>query len=319
MRREPALSLAHLEAVAQDDACFGVPDGPPAGAMGLWECDLSSERLIWTAGVYDIFGLPTGSLIERSGTLDLYDPESRTKVQELRALAIQTKGSFVLDTKIRTVQGETRWMRITAVTDFTPNRRPRIHGSKQDITAEKLELRRLRRLAERDPLTGLANRRLFDEIFTARRTPVGTPPHGALILVDVDHFKQVNDRHGHLAGDECLAWVASRLRRAFTDATLIARLGGDEFAVLLPAPVDAAQLDRRLTRAHARLRQPILWNSQRIETSCSLGAALTSPSGACDPAGLFAQADEALYAIKRANRAAAGTAPSPCNPAFPCQ
>lgn len=286
MRHQPALFPVTMP----------LPAGPPA--VGLWECDLDSERLSWTAGVYDIFGLPAGSLIERTATLDCYAPGSREKMLELRALAIGTQGSFVLDARIHTVQGEVRWMRINAVMDGATGRRPRLMGTKQDITAERLELDRLRRLAERDPLTGLANRRLFDESFAVPRAR----QHGALILIDVDHFKQVNDQYGHLAGDECLGWVASRLRRAFTDATLIARLGGDEFAVLLPGPINPAQLQRRLMRAHARLRQPVHWNSLRIETSCSLGSAIPAAGSTYDAARLFAQADRSLYEAKHAGR-----------------
>src|SRR5690606_26683429 len=122
-------------------------------------------------------------------------------------------------------------------------------------TMKNLELanRELAKLSVTDPLTKLHNRRYFDETLQAelsRAVRTGQPL--ALILVDIDHFKAINDTYGHLVGDECLKLVASTLRQVVhRSADLVARYGGEEFAVVLPgiAPDDATEMANRLRQA----------------------------------------------------------------------
>jgi len=211
--------------------------------IGMWECDLATETLCWTDGVYDLFGLPRGITVDRSVTVGLYEVDSRRDMERLRAEAIRSGGSFTLDAQIRTIDGEPRWMRLSAEVDYEDGRPVRLFGVKQDITEERRAWDRLRRLAERDPLTGLANRGTFEAMFRERPgSHDDEAPIAALLLIDIDHFKWVNDRFGHAAGDECLRQIATRIARLFSDAALVARIGGDEFAVLLRAPLAKARI-----------------------------------------------------------------------------
>ena len=105
--------------------------------IGVWECDLATEALTWTDGVYDLFELPRGSPVGRAGALDLYDAESRREMERLRAKAISDGGSFSLDIRIRTAKGNERWLRLTADVERENGRSVRIFGTKQDITAER--------------------------------------------------------------------------------------------------------------------------------------------------------------------------------------
>ena len=114
--------------------------------IGVWECDLATERLTWTDGVYDLFELPRGSPVERAQILSLYDEESRREMERLRARAISEGGSFSLDIHIRTAKGKTRWLRLTADVERENGRSVRIFGTKQDITAEKLAQEKVRAL-----------------------------------------------------------------------------------------------------------------------------------------------------------------------------
>ncbi|HET8612705.1 MAG TPA: diguanylate cyclase [Sphingomonas sp.] len=269
--------------------------------LGAFECDLESERLSWTPGVYDLFDLPQGSLVARSAVVELYDEESRDRLERLRSAAVREGGRFTLEARIRTARDEDRWMRITAAVDRGPGRAATLYGMKQDITREREAWERLRRLAESDPLTGLANRGMFQERFFAGGGP-GDGAIAALLLVDLDHFKPINDRLGHPAGDECLRVLAIRLGHCFADALLIARIGGDEFAVLLGGAADADRLTPRLERARNALSQPVLWEDMRIEVSASIGAAIAGTPGRLDPPRLFSEADYALYAAKAAGR-----------------
>src|ERR1700761_9175359 len=207
--------------------------------IGAWECDLETERLTWTPGVYDIFGYPIGNPLRRASIVDLYIDESRRHMELARAEVIRSGRPVTLDTEIRTWRGEKRWMRLSINALREGGRPVRIFGSKQDITSDREAMESLRRQAEADPLTGLANRSVFQARY---REVVGDSlNHGfasARVLIDLDRFKNLNDTFGHPAGDACLCEVAGRLRRAFHNAGLVARLGGDEFALIPRAPAD---------------------------------------------------------------------------------
>ena len=97
---------------------------------GCWECDLSDQSLIWSGGVYDIFGLPRGVMVRRDEAVALYTEESRTKMERLRSYSIRHKRGFTLDVEIRAAVGETRWVRLIAAPVCDGNRVARLHGLK---------------------------------------------------------------------------------------------------------------------------------------------------------------------------------------------
>jgi diguanylate cyclase (GGDEF)-like protein len=270
--------------------------------IGAWECDLATEALSWTDGVYDLFGLARGSTVHRPSIVDLYYDESRRQMEQLRAAMIRTGRGFTLDARIRTSGNESRWMRLTADVAHEHGRPVRIFGAKQDITHEKALWDRLRECAEQDALTGLANRRVFEERCAALSRQVAAGSSAALALVDLDNFKEINDRFGHAAGDECLRQVGARLQRAFGDAILIARIGGDEFALLLHAPLGAAPIARALARALQLVRRPVPWRNALIPIGASSGVAFLRPAQFRGASQLFAEADSALYVAKAAGR-----------------
>ena len=271
--------------------------------IGAWECELETERLTWTSGVYDIFGYPMGNPLRRASIVDLYVDESRRSMELARAEVIRSGRAVSLDAEIRTWRGERRWMRLLINTDGGGGRRARIFGSKQDITADRQAMENLRRRAENDPLTGLANRSVFQARY---REVVGDSlNHGfasALVLIDLDRFKELNDTFGHPAGDACLCEVALRLGRAFRNAGLVARLGGDEFALILRAPADPARIARVLRGTVVMLGRPLFWNGLRLEVGASIGAALVGRPHRRRIVELFAEADAALYDAKAAGR-----------------
>ncbi|HEX2195833.1 MAG TPA: sensor domain-containing diguanylate cyclase [Actinomycetota bacterium] len=158
-------------------------------------------------------------------------------------------------------------------------------------------LQQVQRLAETDGLTGLANRRTFEatlEREMSRAARSGEPV--TLVMVDVDHFKKLNDKHGHQAGDEVLRLVARVLASACRDFDTAARYGGEEFAVILPACSSAESLV-----VAERLRESIAEIETVTEVTASAGVA-TFPTHAADAEGLINAADEALYESKRAGR-----------------
>lgn len=168
----------------------------------------------------------------------------------------------------------------------------------------------LERLTVTDPLTGLSNRRHFDEQFVLeierarrQRRPL------ALMLIDIDHFKQINDQHGHPVGDHVLCTVAQLLDQAIRPNDLIARIGGEEFAVVAMdiAPEYATELAERL-RAKIEACSPIDIGRVQVEVSISVGVSILRPGPLSGEtveriaSTLYAQADMALYRAKRAGR-----------------
>lgn len=172
-----------------------------------------------------------------------------------------------------------------------------VAGFALDITAAKAAQERVAHLALHDPLTGLANRAGF----RAALERAAIDPEGAsLLLVDLDHFKQVNDRHGHAAGDAVLVEVAGRLRAVMRPQDTVCRLGGDEFAVIAVGVVDGAArlLGERLQDA---LSAPVAFGTEQLPIGASIGLA-TAPSDAIAPEPLQRAADLALYEAKRGGR-----------------
>ena len=273
--------------------------------VGAWSCNLSDNELSWTSGVYDLFGLPRGTALDRRQTVDMYTEESREEMERLRTQAIVRGGIFNLDARILRPDGEMRWMRISGEMIRPVGGTPILHGLKQDVTEEKLRSEALRRLAENDALTGLANRAIFESRFLNGRR-MGSPAAslGAIILFDLDGFKEINDRWGHLAGDACLKVFAERLSASFPEALLTARIGGDEFAVILGNDEPADLIEAHITRFLFRLRAPILWQGHMFTVGASSGIAFPTDPCSYDAEELFIRADAALYATKRRDRRA---------------
>jgi diguanylate cyclase (GGDEF)-like protein/PAS domain S-box-containing protein len=271
--------------------------------FGAWECNLETDELTWTDGVYDLFGLPRGLPLHRSMVVDCYHDDSRRLMECMRSEALAGGEPFSIDASIRTHRGEDRWMRLSGEVVFADGRPVRLFGSKQDITQEKELWDRLRQLAECDPLTGLANRGVFEaRCHELAKRDLGDVSVSALALVDLDRFKDINDRLGHAAGDECLRQIGSRLYRLFGERNLVARIGGDEFALLLQGPRSAKQIKHTLAQALRILCRPVFWRDLRIDAGVSIGAALLKQPVCRDPSLLFAEADSALYAAKAAGR-----------------
>jgi len=169
------------------------------------------------------------------------------------------------------------------------------------LDASLLEARhlqeQLRHQATHDALTGLANRALFDERLDAVTGPA------AVLLVDLDGFKSVNDTHGHHAGDAILVAVAGRLRRCVPASATAARLGGDEFAVLLPG-ADEPTARVLADRFAALLDDPVAVDGVVLRAEASIGVAAGAVSAGTSPATLLREADAAMYARKHRARLA---------------
>ena len=160
------------------------------------------------------------------------------------------------------------------------------------VRVQDAGLAKMTRIAMTDSMTGLKNRRAFFEAVEASA-------EGALLVIDIDHFKAVNDRYGHTAGDAVIVAMTDHLKRNIRSSDLLGRIGGEEFALYLFG-ADSQQIDA----IGARICQGfVLYNDQvpaPIKVTMSIGAAYSAMSK--DPSELYKNADEALYAAKRSGR-----------------
>ena len=171
-----------------------------------------------------------------------------------------------------------------------------------DISLLKETQRKLEQLASFDTLTGLPNRRLLHDRLeqTLRRTQRSNDGM-AVMFIDLDGFKNVNDTYGHAVGDLLLREVASRLQKCIRSSDSVGRLGGDEFGIVLEGarlPAEAAQIGERIVAAMA---EPIVVEGHRLTVAASIGIAIY-PDDGTDAATLLRNADAAMYAAKQAGR-----------------
>ncbi len=180
----------------------------------------------------------------------------------------------------------------------------------EDITLRKAHEAMLEHRALHDPLTDLPNRSLLaDRLQVAVAAAHRERRVGALLILDLDGFKQVNDVWGHHMGDVLLQRISARIRGEIRESDTVARLGGDEFAVVLPAAGGVRGAGRAARKLQDALEQPFSVDGHEVLVTASLGIALF-PTHSEDPALLMRQADAAMYAAKRARRGCAIYSPA---------
>jgi diguanylate cyclase (GGDEF)-like protein/PAS domain S-box-containing protein len=231
---------------------------------------------------------------------DLLPPENAADARE--ALRLARTGRTAHFTMRWSVPGPLRWWDIVA----TPLRDgagavSRMVVASRDITHQKQSEERVRWIANHDSLSGLPNRLLFQERLDHMVHPDEGESHFALLLLDIDEFKRVNDTLGHDAGDALLCAFAERLKEASRKDDLVARLGGDEFAVILNGVSNEEEVTAAVETVMAALRKPWLHAGMVLDCDASIGASLF-PKDGDSRAELMKHADIALYVAKASGR-----------------
>jgi diguanylate cyclase (GGDEF)-like protein/PAS domain S-box-containing protein len=242
----------------------------------------------------ELLGFTRDEMIGR-GILEFVAPEHRTRVQAVmdaeseqryELVALDANGRHVpLESIGRTIMRRGEPLRMAVVRDI----RDRLQAQA-----------RIEYLAHHDPLTGLPNRGHFMEQLAARLSN-GAAAHAALLFIDLDHFKRINDSLGHLVGDTVLQAVAHRVVQSLRPVDLIGRFGGDEFVVLLADVADRRVVDELVQRLLQAVELPIPVQGQNIVVSPSIGVAMVPHDGRL-PSELIKNADTAMYAAKAAGR-----------------
>lgn len=166
------------------------------------------------------------------------------------------------------------------------------------------ENERLQAVASRDFLTGISSRYHFEKVLAMQWAQARRRQRRfAVMLIDIDHFKLINDTYGHAMGDQLLQWVAMRMQQVLREEDCLGRWGGDEFSVMLSEITRSVQAEHVAKRILQALSAPCELNEQLIEITASIGIACFSSRGVADVEQLWEQADKALYQAKSAGRA----------------
>lgn len=277
-----------------------------AGSDGLWDCDLATGEAWSSERWWHMLGYEPGELESHARTWRaLLHPEDAAQAEHILTehLAGQTP-TYECEHRLRRKDGTWAWMmtRGRVVAHDDDGRPLRFVCTQIDISARKEAEGQLAHMARHDGLTDLPNRTLFYERLDQKLAEMRH--HGgrcAVLCLDLDCFKSVNDSLGHLAGDALLRAVAHRFRAVLRAEDTVARLGGDEFAILLGGvgePDGVAELAQRLIAA---AQAPVLFGEQRMQVGLSVGIALAPAQGEVGEA-VFKRADLALYRAKAEGR-----------------
>lgn len=270
----------------------------------------SVEALLHTAVMISLYGSDGKALYRNpAARAAVVSPDERLedRIAEPAAYAAFTsalaeRGVATHTLSVRTPEGE-RWHELSArhCRDAVTGQEA-ILVSEADISAIKRTEERANFLALHDALTGLPNRSHIMQSFDRAVTDVGGKGlQAALVFIDLDHFKDVNDTLGHAAGDQLLVQVAQRLRQATRSSDLVARLGGDEFLILMVASDVRTEIGRVKDRLMHAVAEPVLINGIEVRVTPSAGVALYPQDGR-DMATLLRNADMAMYIAKARGR-----------------
>jgi diguanylate cyclase (GGDEF)-like protein len=289
--------------------------------IGMWMVDPVSRTTTWSSETFSLFerdpalGVPSGREL-----LDLIHPDDVQGYNDLIRPALREGRNFDSDLRVLLAGGRVRWLHALGrpVLD-AEGRTLMVRGTLRDITEQRRADEHIRHLAHFDGLTGLPNRSLFTQLLTrslAQAKRRGTQV--AVLFIDLDGFKGINDRHGHEAGDALLAAFAVRLTTALRrsdstgrilDPDRAARLGGDEFVVLVDDFVEPAQLEVVAGRILSIVSAPFELKTKAEDgtaaTTASIGASLgiaLYPQHGDSVDSLLRRADEAMYAAKQAGK-----------------
>jgi diguanylate cyclase (GGDEF)-like protein/PAS domain S-box-containing protein len=270
--------------------------------IGMALVDLQGAFALVNPALCVILGCTMDEVANRLLTDFVHPDDSPLSSQKYDDLVQGRASKVLVDYRFVRPDGGHAWVQVHGIMLHRPGRDPQILFQMHDITERRRLEEQLRYLADHDPLTGLLNRRGFDLALRVHENHCRRyGARGALVLIDLDNFKLINDQLGHSVGDEVLVAVAQCLRQRLRAGDLIGRLGGDEFAVLLPEgsteqvqAVAAAIVDAVASDACAF--------DPSTNVSASVGAALFIPES-LEASAVSKRADDALYRAKEAGRA----------------
>lgn len=270
--------------------------------VGGWAFDPATGEGTWTEETARIHEVDVNSPTSAAMGLSFYTGESRLRIEESIKELLETGRPYDLELELITPSGNRKWIRTVGHPQYRDGKVVRVRGAIQDITQSKENQNRIWREANFDALTGLPNRRmLYDRMEQEMRKARRSGTALALMLLDLDHFKEVNDTLGHDKGDVLLKEASERIRQCVRDTDTVARLGGDEFVIMLSLPDDSTHVERVANQVLQKLEDAFHLQGEVAYVSASIGITLY-PDDARRIEDLFKNADQAMYAAKNQGR-----------------
>ena len=272
----------------------------------VWSVSASTGELLYlNPAAQKVYGRPVSEFFNKQNLwLEVVYPEDRQRVESSYQTLLQ-QGDSEVEYRILRPDGKVRWLRVRGHVIYDKKGiAMRIDGIIDDITQRKQVEEQLIHDALHDALTGLPNRTLFmDRVELALQRAKRRKDYlFAVLFIDLDRFKIVNDSLGHAVGDQLLSAIAHLLKQCLRPMDTIARLGGDEFTILLDELNDVTDATRIASRLQATLTSPFQLESYTVFTSASIGIALSS-TGYKQAADLLRDADIAMYRAKEQGKA----------------
>ncbi len=267
--------------------------------VGGWEVDLANGKVFWTEQVHRMLDTtPQEFMPTPQSVLQFFTPQALATVQASYADVVDQPRDHEFEIEMITANGRHIWVHSKGTTRWEDGRPVKRTATVQDITEQKQSEALIWQQAHFDVLTGLPNRhmlrdRLEQDIKKCKRDGLQL----AVLFIDLDHFKEVNDTLGHGAGDQLLVEAARRIRSCVREADTVARMGGDEFTVILSELLDVNHLERILQALLDALARVFKLGQEQVFISASVGVTIY-PLDATLIEDLFKNADQALYVAK---------------------
>jgi len=270
-----------------------------AAHLGSWTHDLVSGEVSWSNELFALCGLEPESQDPTPGLLWRFvHPDDRLALEAALELAREEQRAFVVDTRLVRAGGSERWVQHRGMYGYDARGAVQVVGTVLDITARKRAEAHLAYQSNYDELTGLPNRKLLvQRLQQSMLAAQGSGAALALLCLDLDRLKAINDTLGHHVGDEFLRIVAPRLTNALGPGDLVARVGGDQFIIVLSGIGSIREAGRVAERVIEAFAQPVSVRGRELYSSASVGISVF-PDDGTTPEELIRAADAALYRAK---------------------
>jgi len=272
--------------------------------LGHWSFDIANNELQWSDEVFRIFEIHNDdSPVSYEGFLQVIHPEDRIRVDQAYKGSLKSGEPYEVEHRLLMADGSIKWVSERCCTEYAHEGLPlRSVGTVHDITERKHAEQLIHRMAHHDDLTDLPNRKMFydrlgQELSRASRNMESI----AILYLDLDGFKAVNDSLGHKVGDALLVEVARRLQTCVRKMDSVARLGGDEFSIILADIKSRFDIERVAQKIIQVMNQPYFIAEKNLYIGASIGIAIYPEHGTTIET-LINHADEAMYQVKNSGK-----------------
>jgi diguanylate cyclase (GGDEF)-like protein/PAS domain S-box-containing protein len=271
---------------------------------GLWDWNIQTNTILLSERFETMLGYQVGELPQDVETwFALVHPDDKIQVKEAIEEYLNSKGinkTYEHSFRLRTKDASWRWIRGRGKALFNEEGlATRFVGFNTDITQQIEYQNKLNHISKHDSLTNLPNRFLLSELLThAMHSVKRTNQHLALLFIDLDGFKKINDSYGHEAGDEVLTTIACRMNEIVRESDIVARLGGDEFVIVASELKNNMEIVPMLHRLLSDLSSIILYEKNEMNVSASIGVSFYPQINDIGNEVLLRQADQAMYQAK---------------------